>query len=280
MKTNKTGKWLKYGLVALVASAGLAAASPALAQGVTTSVASISAQIDFARGGGPKGFGGANNAVVAKALNMTEAELRTELQTGKSIADVATAKGVSIDTIVSAVVADHTAKLAQAVTVGTITQAQADMLLANLKTTLPSQLQVKHVVGLEGRGFGGGKGGPGGMRGGANTAVVATALNMTEAELRTELQAGKTIAAIAQSKNIDLSVVSAALLADEKTRVAQAVTDGKLTQAQADEKLANAQTHITEFLNGTLPQGGPGRGGPRPGNAPGTAPSPTPAPGA
>ncbi len=272
----KTNKWLKYGLggvVALVASAGLVVASPALAQGVTASVAAVGAQIDGAHGGGPKGFGGANNAVVAQALSMTEAELRTELQTGKSIADVASAKGVSIDTIVSAVVADQTTKLAQSVTDGRLTQAQADTLLANLKTTLPSQLQVKHVVGLEGRG---GKGGFGGLRG-ANTAVVATALNMTEAELRTELQAGKTIAAIAQSKSIDLNVVSAALLADEKTRVAQAVTDGKLTQAQADEKLANAQARITEFLNGTQPLRGPGRGGPRPGTTPGATPA---APGA
>ncbi len=115
------------------------------------------------------------------------------------------------------------------------------------------------------------------MRGGANTAVVAKALNMTEAELRTELQAGKTVADVAKAKSVDLSVVASALLADEKTRVAQAVTDGKLTQAQADEKLVNAQTRITEFLNGTMlkpdASRGPGRG-PRPGNAPNATPVP------
>ncbi len=120
--------------------------------------------------------GGANIAVVAKSLNMTEAELRTELQAGKSIADVASAKGVSVDTIVSAIVADQTEKLKQAVTDGKLTQAQADAVLANLKITVPSQLQVKQVAGLEGRGFGGpgergGKGGPGGP---AACAVVQT----------------------------------------------------------------------------------------------------------
>jgi len=91
--------------------------------------------------------------------------------------------------------------------------------------------------------------------------------------LQTELQAGKTIAAVAMAKGVDVSVVSNALLEAEKTKLAQAVTDGKLTQAQADERLANAQTRINDFLNGTLPQrsgpGGPGK--PRDGAPPTTS---------
>jgi hypothetical protein len=273
----KRNKWFKAGLgagaVALVAAAGLAIASPTLAQGVAAiGPAAANVGTAFQHGGMPGGRGGAQTAAIAEALGMTEADLRTELQAGKSVADVASAKGVSLDAIVNAIIAAQTTSLSQAVTGGRITQAQADALLANLKVTLPGQLQTKQVAGLEGSGFGGrgGKGGPGGMRGGASLTTVATALGITEAELQTELQAGKTIAAVATAKGVDLSVVSNALLEAEKTKLAQAVTDGKLTQAQADARLANAQTRINDFLNGTLPQRfGPGKpGGPRDGAPP------------
>lgn len=264
----KQNKWFKAGLgagaVALVAAAGLAIASPTLAQGVAAiGPAAANVGAAFQHGGFPGGRGGAHTVAIAAALGMTEADLRTELQAGKSVADVASAKGVSLDTVVNAVITAQTTSLSQAVTDGRITQAQADALLANLKVALPGQLQTKMVAGLEGYGGGrGGRGGPGGMRGGASLATVATALGITEAELQTELQTGKTIAALATAKGVDLSVVSNALLEAEKTKLAQAVTDGKLTQAQADERLANAQTRINDFLNGTLPQR-PGPGGPR-----------------
>jgi hypothetical protein len=122
-------------------------------------------------------------------------------------------------------------------------------------------------------------GGPRGGRGGANLSVVATALGMDEAALRTELQAGKTIAEVAASKNIALSVVTSALLEAEKTKLAQSVTNGKLTQAQADERLATAQTRITEMVNSTRPVR-PQRGPRTPGAQPSTLPTPAPAPGA
>ena len=292
----KRSMWFTTGLgagaVALVAAAGLVAGSPAFAQSANPPAATPNAQTAPGMrggrgfGGGFIGRGGANIATVAKALNMTEVDLRTELQSGKSIADVAAAKNVSLDTIVSAIVADQTTMLKQAVTDGKLTQAQADTMLANLKLTLPSQLQVKYVAGIGGdHGFGGpggdhgGRGGFGG-RGGASFTVVAKALTMTEADLRTQVQAGKTIADVAKAKNVDLSTISAALLADEKTRVTQAVTDGKLTQAQADQKLADAPAHITAFLNGTMSQRGPGRGHGGEDAAPGAAPQATPKPSA
>jgi hypothetical protein len=276
----KRNKWFKTGLgagaVALVAAAGLAIASPTLAQGVAAiGPAAANVGAAFQHGGMPGGRGGAQTPAIAEALGMTEADLRTELQAGKSVADVASAKGVALDAVVNAVIAAQTTSLSHAVTDGRITQAQADALLANLRVTLPGQLQTKQVAGLEGSGFGGrgGRGGPGGMRGGASLTTVATALGITEAELQTELQAGKTIAAVAMAKGVDVSVVSNALLEAEKTKLAQAVTDGKLTQAQADERLANAQTRINDFLNGTLPQrsgpGGPGK--PRDGAPPTTS---------
>ena len=123
-------KLLKIGLgsgfVAVMAAAGLATASPTLAQSGAAPMAALTE-----RGGRPGGIGrgGMQLSTIATALGMTEADLRTELQAGKSIADVASAKSVSLDTIVNAVVTAEQARLQQAVTDGKLTQAQADILI-------------------------------------------------------------------------------------------------------------------------------------------------------
>ncbi len=51
----------------------------------------------------------------AEALGMTPAELRTELEAGKSIAEIADEKGVDKQVVVDAIVADGTERLEQAI---------------------------------------------------------------------------------------------------------------------------------------------------------------------
>ncbi len=59
------------------------------------------------KGGPGMGRGrGAGLDAAATALGITADELRTELQGGKSIADVATAKGVNVQTVIDALVAE------------------------------------------------------------------------------------------------------------------------------------------------------------------------------
>jgi len=92
--------------------------------------------------------------------------------------------------------------------------------------------------------------------------VVAKALGMTADELHTALDGGKSIAAIAKDKGIDVAKIADALVADLKVHLDADVKAGKLTQAQADQMLANCTARISDFLNGTAPAGGPGDGGP------------------
>jgi hypothetical protein len=243
---------LGSGLVAVVAAAGLTVASPTLAQGVAAPVAALTQ-----RGGGPMGGRGMQMSTIATALSMTEADLRTELEAGKSVSDVATAKNVSLDKVISAIVDAETKNLQQAVTDGKLTQAQADTMLSNLKLTLPSQLQTKVVAGMKG-GF---EGGRGGMKGGMQLTTIATALGMTETDLRTELQAGKSVADVATTKSISLDKVISAIVDAETKNLQQAVTDGKLTQAQADQRIADLKANLpAQLAQKGLPAGGPGRG--------------------
>lgn len=124
-----------------------------------------------------------------------------------------------------------TDSLATLVSNGTITQVQADAITAAIEANRPT--------GGPGAGMGDhgrpGMGGPGmgrpGMgrhRGGPGLDVAATALGLTNDELRTELQAGKTIADVATAKGVDLQKV-------------------------IDAMVAEATTHITDMVNGVKP---------------------------
>jgi hypothetical protein len=284
MKITQIGTKTRLGIAAVLAGTATTAAllfgGTAFAQAPTPTTPSTEAQAPQGGRSGPFGKGGRNGigargmnaAIVAKSLGIDEATLRTELDAGKSVADLASSKGVALDTIVDALVADRTTELAAAVTAGTLTQAQADGLLANYKVTLPGHLQVRRVQGLPDRGFGGNR--RGGKVLNQFITVAAKTLGMTEAELRAELQSGKTIAAIAQTKNVALGTISDALLAEAKTRAAEAVAAGRLTQAQADAMLAQAPAKIEQMLNNTRPQRGPGRGRVSPLTPPTTSASP------
>ena len=68
----------------------------------------------------------------AKYLGMTPHELRTARQSGQSLAQIAAAKGKSVDGLVTAIVAPAKARAAKAVENGKLTQQRADELIARL----------------------------------------------------------------------------------------------------------------------------------------------------
>jgi hypothetical protein len=159
--------------------------------------------------------------------------------------------------------------LAPLVQKGTITQDQADAVIAALEAAKPAK----------------GRGGPGhkGFRGGPGRLdAAAGAIGITIEELRTALRGGQSLADVAKSKGVDPEKVVSALVAELKAHLDEEVASGRHTQAEVDQKLANATERIRAFVNGEAPlKGGRhrhGPGGPRPEKAPaepssGTAPS-------
>ena len=180
-------------------------------------------------------LGGKNPLATAAAyIGITEAALRTELASGKSLADVAIANGKTRDGVIAA--------LADAA-----------------KTEITTLVDTKNP-GFGGPGGGGGRGNAGDVDIDADElGVAATYLGTTEADLKTKMQAGQTLAQIAGSKRDGLIQ---ALVADANTRIDAAVTAGKLTAAPATTAKANASAQATAFVDNTRPAGGPGFGGP------------------
>ena len=203
-------------------------------------------------------------AEAAKALGMTEAELKTELQAGKSIADVAKAKNIDLDVVIAKLTASFKAHLDEEVASGEHTQAEADAKLAEFKTRITSMVNAPGLPMHGGKGDHGPKGGKGG-HGPAKfaTAELATTLKLTETELQTQLQSGKTLKQIADAQNVDIADVKATLTADFKAHLDEEVKSGEHTQAEADAKLAEFKTRLDDMVNGVRPLGGKGGHGGR-----------------
>jgi len=123
------------GVAMAVALVLVVQAGTALAQEVAPTP-SAPQTLALGRGGGLGGCGQAGSEAAAKALGMTTAELSTQLWGGRTLAELADKKGVSLQTIRDAV--DAACKAAtrdaieQAVKDGRLSREQADWLLQGL----------------------------------------------------------------------------------------------------------------------------------------------------
>lgn len=241
----------------VVGGLGAALAVTVAVGGVATTFANdqIAAvtQVQGGRGGPAGADRGASLSTIAAALNITEAELQSALQSGQTVADLATEKGIALQTIVDALITEQKSRLQQAVADGRLTQAQADAKLATLQSQLPTQLSTVFTAGMRP----GGRRMPGDFGPAGSLATIATALGITEGELTTALQSGKSVADVATEKGVDLNTVIAAIIAEQTTALQQAVTDGRLTQAQADQQLTTLKANLLHLLS---LQGGLGHG--------------------
>lgn len=214
--------------------------------------------------------------IAAETLDMTVEDLMAALREGRSIADVAEARGVELQTIVDAILADAEAALAKAVEADRLTQEQAEQILARLEQELPERLtrpltrllpQPPPRLRV--------------MRRMLN--IVAQALDMDVQALRAELCEGKSVADVAEEQGVDLHTIVEVILATTEEELAQAVEAGRITQEQADEILGRLAKELPARLEQQRApcdggrggrrgpsRGGPGQGGPnwRPGLIP------------
>jgi hypothetical protein len=191
------------------------------------------------------GFHAGGLDAAATYLGLTDDQLRTQLESGKTLAQIANAtSGKSADGLIAALVADAKKDIAAAVSAGRLTQAQADAITSDLQ---------QHVTDLVNGSLP--KGGPGfGFHHIGGLDAAASYLGLTEDQLRTQLESGKTLAQIANATSGKSAAgLIAALVAAEKQEIANAVSSGKLTQAQADAITADLQQRVTDLVNGKLP---------------------------
>ncbi len=127
---------------------------------------------------------------------------------------------------------------------GTITSAQADAVTGQLVESLPD------------RGDRSGRQGRRGLDGhGPNNTVVADLLGIDRETLRDELEAGKSVADIAEENGIDVQTVIDGLVADAESHIDLAVDHG-LSEEQAAERLERITERINDGVYRTRPADG------------------------
>jgi hypothetical protein len=137
---------------------------------------------------------------------------------------------------------DLTATLAALVAKGTITQAQADAIVAAADAARVAAEALRPLK-------------PAKADHDARLALISTTIGIDSATVKSRLAAGETLAAIAGTKK---DALIAALVADETKRIDAAVTAGTLTSAQATTLKAGLVAHVTDEVNAVGFKGGKG----------------------
>lgn len=115
------------------------------------------------------------------------------------------------------------------------------------------------IVGAVSAHPGDGNRGPG--RGGDIAEIITEQTGLTAEEIREQLQAGSTLAEVIEANGGDVQAVIDAMVAEATERINSSVEEGRLTQEQADERLAELEQHVTDRLNGEFePRDGARRG--------------------
>ena len=136
----------------------------AQADAITASVTAAKAAADANRPLGGKGgpLGADRSAIetlVSTTIGVDTATIKSRLEAGESLAQIAGAKTAAL---IAALVADETKRIDAAVTAGTLTAAQATELKANLVAHVTEEVNAVGGKGPFGKGPKGGKGGRGG----------------------------------------------------------------------------------------------------------------------
>jgi polyhydroxyalkanoate synthesis regulator phasin len=135
-----------------------------------------------------------------------------------------------------------------AVAAGRLTEEQATKLKAAIDAN-----DVPLPLGLFGsKGFGPHLDHPGHF---GSLSAASDYLGVSEAEIRSRLDDGKTLAQIAKDEGKSVDGLVQALLDDAGQKLEDAVEAGKLTQAEANRIRADWKERITDFVNGDAPFG-------------------------
>ena len=184
--------------------------------------------------------------IVVKS-GLTKDVFKDGFKNGKSINDILGGNAASVKATVKT---DAEAKIAEALSKGTITREQADKLKDKLPAVLDnmfSRIPKRH----EGKGDRDGAGRHIGAIGKNALATVASVLNIDEATLKADLKSGKTIAQVAGPKTPE---VIAALGTKADAAIDKAVTNGKIKPENADAAKTKAHERITNFVNNGRPR--------------------------
>jgi hypothetical protein len=185
-------------------------------------------------------------ALMAKTIGIAEADLRTALKGGQTVAQVAQAHNVSAQTVIDAVVNDITTRAQGRPGWAKLTDAQKSQF------TTKARERITRFVNEGGQ--------PGGKQARhpkaakavkAEVEVAAKTIGVTPQDLRTAVKGGQTVAQVAQAHNVSAQTVIDAVVNDITAKAQARPGWAKLTDAQKTQFTTKARERVTNWVNGT-----------------------------
>lgn len=170
-------------------------------------------------------------------LGIARDALSESLRSGSTLAEAITAAGGDPETALTTVLAAVDERLAAAVENGRLTQTEADTLKVELELRLSEMMNASP---LENR---------------LALALIPNALDLaseqtglTRAELRQEIAGGKSLGDVLIEHELDVTAFVDALMERAAARLNVHVTDGTMTQEQADALLTDLRSKVEERI--------------------------------
>lgn len=178
-------------------------------------------------------------------LQLDQETFRAERQAGKSLAAIAVSRGVSEQDLTSFLTAQMSERLAEGVKSGRVSEERA----AQMKAAMPTR--IADMIKREGAMHQGpaGKRGQGSMADGKLLAL----LKIDTATFRSEMQAGKSLAAIAQERGVPQQELKDFLVARMVQRIDDGVANGRVDAAKAAEMKSRIEDRVTAMMTGKGP---------------------------
>ena len=210
----------------------------------------------LAKGGGPGGPKGPHLHVDHKAviayLKITHEQLHKQLESGKSLAQIAEDAGKSVQGLKDAILAAAKAKLDKKVAKGgKFGPTQESAALAAFQSQLDEIVNKTHKPHAPGPPH---PPGPPHLHVGKITLAY---LGLTHKQLHEKLKAGKSLAQIAGDQGKSVDGLKKALLDDAKAKLDKDVTKGKLSSTQESAALDALSSQLDAFINKVKPPHGP-----------------------
>jgi uncharacterized protein (DUF433 family) len=167
---------------------------------------------------------------VADATGLRPPQVLQQVRAGLTLAEIITANGGDIGTVVNNAVADATDQINAFVADGRLGQEQADLYTVAVNGQL-RQGGLRQHIGRE------------------VLALAGDQIGMTVQDIVQELRSGKSLGDVLTEHNVDVNAFIEGAVAQVLERLDKAVSNGRITQEQADQMLQTFRDHLTERIN-------------------------------
>jgi 3-hydroxyacyl-CoA dehydrogenase len=186
---------------------------------------------------------------VSEATGLDNATILPQAREGSTLAQIVEANGGNVDAVIDAAVASATQEINTLVSENKLTQERADALIGTLETTYTNMVnnslpqrpgRGQPLARIVGRG------------------VLQLAAEQTGLEVRAiaeQIRGGSSLADILTTNGVDVNTFIDDVVAQADTKLDEAVQNGRVTQEQADERIAQLRERLTERIH-TEPSAG------------------------